>query len=213
VSTNTLSIAFTAVAPTTILCEDRVSCDRYEELVMQFDIKQSMLNQCATNLEAKKAELEALKITVINLQAQLGATDHANVKLCLGHVSFNCELQPRDSQHANELREGTQHATVCGDIAHELSRQHEELTDVHPQDTKETDALHASHQRNVAPVKAKIEVKHHEAVNHHNRSMEQQSAGKTADLYSKDQDARLEGILRCLSIDIDGEAAGPAKRL
>ncbi|UPX15905.1 uncharacterized protein EKO05_0006337 [Ascochyta rabiei] len=101
----------TSTASTIIFGGDCDSCDRCEDLKMQSDIKQSMLDQCATGLQAKEAEVEALKDTLAKLQAQLDTAGQANTEPRLEQVSFTCELQSKGSQLAG--REGERIYDIC----------------------------------------------------------------------------------------------------
>ena len=87
------------ITPSTVAagtsCTD--SCDRCEELKAQYDINQSTLNDCATDLKIKEAVSESVKGMVKKLQAQL---DQADIKLRLEQARFDHELKATDKQLA-----------------------------------------------------------------------------------------------------------------
>ncbi|UPX15904.1 uncharacterized protein EKO05_0006337 [Ascochyta rabiei] len=100
-----------STAPTSAPATSRIGFFAQWDLKMQSDIKQSMLDQCATGLQAKEAEVEALKDTLAKLQAQLDTAGQANTEPRLEQVSFTCELQSKGSQLAG--REGERIYDIC----------------------------------------------------------------------------------------------------
>lgn len=156
-----LSIS-SAVATSNTATTYRDSCDRCEELKIQSDINQSMLNECATGLKAREAELGALKDLNRELQIQLDSANQANTQLSLEQVRFKHELQSKDKQLAVQVVESTLHANTCNELTAQLVQQYKVLADAHMQGKERADAVHTAHQQEVATIEAKLEAKDQE---------------------------------------------------
>ena len=178
---------------------------------MQSDINQSMLNECATGLKAKEAELKASKVMVKKLQAQLDAANQSNGQLRLEQVRFNRELQSKDKQLAEQADASTLHANTCNESTAQLIQQHKKLADALDQKTELADAMYASHQQELVALNTKLEAKDQEIIHLQGKTKEQKIEGSKIESVANDKIAEL--IDNRLGQDIEKQAAERAVEL
>lgn len=177
---------------------------------MQSDINQSMLNECATGLKAKEAELKASKIMIKKLQAQLDEVNQSNIQLRLEQVRFDRKLQSKDKQLAEQTAASTLRANTCNEVTAQLIQQHKELADALNQKTELADAMYASHQQELAALNAKAEAKDQENVRLQGKTKEQKIECSKIESVANDKIAEL--IDNRLGQDIEKQATERAAK-
>lgn len=207
-----LSIS-SAVATSNTATTYRDSCDRCEELKIQSDINQSMLNECATGLKAREAEVGALKELNRELQVQLDSANQGNTQLSLEQVRFKRELQSKDNQLAGQVVESTLHANTCNELTAQLVQQYKVLADAHMQGKERADAVHTAHQQEVATIEAKLEAKDQELMCIKGELETQGAAGNKLESIFNEKIAELTDQLHRLNRGIEEEASKRAAEL
>ncbi|KAJ4364243.1 hypothetical protein N0V95_000865 [Ascochyta clinopodiicola] len=164
-----------------------------------------MLDHCATDLQAKKAEADALEYTLTELQARLDTANQANIELRLEQVSFTRKFQLNDSQLAENVKESSAYVNACSGPAAQVTQQHKESTDWYAQEQQQTDAMHAALG---ARLEARLEAKVREAACLEGKLEERRFGSNSNRLVDHDNAPQVEDDLRCFN---EGKAAGHAE--